>query len=129
MRQKRRKVGVEGFGGRWSSAKGRLRWIVEGFRGGWKAGWSIAKAPQERCHTGEGLRKSEQAESKGKAMPAAEGLGTSSPPLSVWLRAAAPEEIKKCPGVLAVMSDRDQLGCGAEKTREKVLSKRLKLYF
>lgn len=57
---------------------------------------------------------------KEKAMPAVERLGRASPPLSVWLRAAAPEEIKKCPGVVVVvLLDGDNICLGSEKKREK----------
>lgn len=59
-------------------------------------------------------------------MPAVGGLGRASPPLSVWLRAAAPEEIKKWPGVVVEVVevvDGDERCLGSEKTREeKVLS-------
>lgn len=69
---------------------------------------------------GDGERRRER--SKGHAMPAVEGLGRASPPLSVWLRAAAPEEIKKWPGmaVEAVEAvDGDELCLGSEKTRDR----------
>ncbi|KAK5852630.1 hypothetical protein PBY51_006482 [Eleginops maclovinus] len=65
---------------------------------------------------------------KGEAMPAVERLGRASPPLSVWLGAAAPEEIKKCPGVVVlvleeeVVVDWDKLCLNSEKDgREKEL--------
>ena len=56
---------------------------------------------------------------KEKAMPAVERLGRASPPLSVWLRAAAPEEIKKCPGVVVVVLDGDNK-IGRASCRERV---------
>lgn len=87
----------------------------------WQTCWSVAKASRERCHNRERRRKSEGAEREGKAMPAVERLGRASLPLSVWLRAAAPEEIKKCPGVVVVAAvvDGDKLCLGSEKTIEK----------
>lgn len=59
-------------------------------------------------------RASEQG-GKEKAMPAVERLGRASPPLSVWLRAAAPEEIKKCPGLVVVVVYGDELCPCSEK--------------
>lgn len=54
-------------------------------------------------------------------MPAVERLGRTSFPLSVWLRDAAPEEIKKRPGmvVVKVVVDGDKLCIGFKKTGEK----------
>lgn len=46
-------------------------------------------------------------------MPGVVGLGRVSPPLSAWLGAAAPEEMKKSPGlvveVVAVVEDGDRV--------------------
>lgn len=84
----------------------------------WQTCWSVAKASRERCHDRERRRKSEGAERNGEAMPAVERLGRASPPLSVWLRAAAPEEIKKWPGVAAAavaLVDGDKLCLGSGK--------------
>ena len=53
-------------------------------------------------------------------MPAVGRLGRASPSLSVWLGAAAPEEIKKCPGVVMVVVDGDGLCLGSGKTREEI---------
>lgn len=80
----------------------------------WQTCWSVAKAPRDHCHSGGGRRKSDGAGRKGQAMPAVGRLGRASPSLSVWLGAAAPEEIKKCPGVVV---DGDGLCLGSGKTR------------
>lgn len=64
---------------------------------------------------------------KGEAMPAVERLGRASPPLSVWLGAAAPEEIKKCPGVLVLVLEEEEVDVDSEKDEsEKVLFERAK---
>ena len=61
-----------------------------------------------------------------------ERLGRASSPLSACLGAAAPEEIKKCPGtvvvvVVLVVVDGDKLCLASEKTRgRKSTSNRLK---
>lgn len=94
-----------------------------GFRQEWQTCWSIAKASRERRHDRERetKEKSEGAQSgeREKAVPGVERLGRASPPLSVWLGAAAPEEIKKCPGmvvvVVLVVVDGDKLCLASEK--------------
>lgn len=108
-----------GAGG--STAKGRYGWMGGRVQTEWQTCWSAAKASRERCHNRGRRRKTEGAERKGQAMPAVERLGRVSPPLSVWLRAAAPEEIKKCPGVVVVVVvvDWDELCFGSEKTGER----------
>lgn len=51
-------------------------------------------------------------------MPAVVRLGTAEPPLSLWLGAAAPEEIKKYPGVV-VTADGDEFCLDSEHTGER----------
>lgn len=51
-------------------------------------------------------------------MPAVVRLGTAEPPLSLWLGAAPPEEIKKCPGVV-VTADGDEFCLSSENTGER----------
>ncbi|KAG7234613.1 hypothetical protein INR49_004453 [Caranx melampygus] len=85
----------------------------------WQTCWSIAKASRERCHSRERRRKSEEQGGEEKAMPGVERLGRASSPLSVWLKAAAPEEIKKCPGMVVVPVDGDELCLASEKRPER----------
>lgn len=88
----------------------------------WQTCWSIAKAPREHCHNRERAEeRAREQRGKEKAMPAVERLGRTFLPLSVWLRDAAPEEIKKRPGmvVVKVVVDGDKLCIGFKKTGEK----------
>lgn len=72
-------------------------------------------------------------EQRGKEKPCLQWrrLGRASPPLSVWLGAAAPEEIKKHPGVVVVevVVRWDKLCLGSENKREKVIRNGRKLGF
>ncbi|MEQ2230670.1 hypothetical protein ILYODFUR_031843 [Ilyodon furcidens] len=61
-----------------------------------------------------------------KPMPAVERLGRASFLLSVWFRAAAPEEIRKRPGMVVVVVDRDNFSvCDENKTTEKTYLDRI----
>ncbi|KAI9547316.1 hypothetical protein NQZ68_018539 [Dissostichus eleginoides] len=80
------------------------------------AGIKVSETKKERGSKG----------GKGEAMPAVERLGRASPPLSAWLGAAAPEEIKKCPGVVVLVLE-EEVDLDSEKDEsEKVLLERPK---
>ena len=109
--------------------KERFGWMEDGkVQTEWQTCWSVAKASRERCHISRETKKERGSKGgKGEAMPAVERLGRASPPLSVWLGAAAPEEIKKCPGVVVLVLEEEEVDLDSEKDEsEKVLFERPK---
>lgn len=103
-------MGAKGLGGRGSAAKRRSGRTGRFRRHGRLAGASPTLLGNRRKHEG--------VEGKEKPMPAVERLGRASFLLSVWFRAAAPEEIRKRPGMVVVVKHGDDFSiCDERQTK------------